>query len=91
MLDRPIVLYADDWAAFEAARGLSVDLRDCAPGPVACDEDDLTAVFASGTWSGPGSAARRAAFRTRFCPWDDGRAAERVVRRVFLGEEPPAS
>ncbi|MFC7470454.1 CDP-glycerol glycerophosphotransferase family protein [Actinomadura keratinilytica] len=90
VLDRPIVLYADDWAAFEAARGLSVDLRGCAPGPVACDEDDLTAIFASGAWSGPGSAARRAAFRARFCPWDDGRAAERVVRRVFLGEEPPA-
>ncbi|WP_256968014.1 bifunctional glycosyltransferase/CDP-glycerol:glycerophosphate glycerophosphotransferase [Streptomyces sp. CS227] len=90
VLDRPIVLYADDWAAFEAARGLSVDLRGCAPGPVACDEDDLTAIFASGAWSGPGSAARRAVFRARFCPWDDGRAAERVVRRVFLGEEPPA-
>ncbi|MFB6591248.1 bifunctional glycosyltransferase/CDP-glycerol:glycerophosphate glycerophosphotransferase [Streptomyces diastaticus] len=90
VLDRPIVLHADDWAAFEAARGLTVDLRGCPPGPVAHDEDDLTEIFASGTWAGPGSAARRAAFRARFCPWDDGRAAERVVRHVFLGEEPPA-
>ncbi|MGW4973965.1 CDP-glycerol glycerophosphotransferase family protein, partial [Streptomyces albidoflavus] len=40
-------------------------------------------------WSAS-TSPRPAAFRTRFCPWDDGRAAERVVRRVFLGEEPPA-
>ncbi len=31
-----------------------------------------------------GAAARRV--RARFCPYDDGYAAERVVRRVFLGE-----
>jgi CRISPR system Cascade subunit CasB len=30
----------------------------------------------------------RAAFRARYCPYDDGRAAERVVRRLFLGEQP---
>jgi CDP-glycerol glycerophosphotransferase len=28
----------------------------------------------------------RAAFRARFCSLDDGGAAERVVRRVWLGE-----
>jgi CRISPR system Cascade subunit CasB len=28
----------------------------------------------------------RSAFRERFCPYDDGRAAERVVRHVVLGE-----
>ncbi|MEV7996470.1 glycosyltransferase, partial [Streptomyces sp. NPDC086077] len=28
----------------------------------------------------------RAAFRARFCPRDDGRAAERVVRHVAFGE-----
>ena len=28
----------------------------------------------------------RQAFRERFCRWDDGHAAERLVRRVFLGE-----
>jgi CDP-glycerol glycerophosphotransferase len=28
----------------------------------------------------------RAEFRRRFCVFDDGHAAERVVRRVFLGE-----
>jgi CDP-glycerol glycerophosphotransferase len=32
-------------------------------------------------------AERRRAFRARFCPWEDGHAAERVVRRVWFGEE----
>jgi hypothetical protein len=32
----------------------------------------------------------RAAFRGRFCSLDDGRAAERVVRRVWLGEREAA-
>ncbi|NEE06213.1 hypothetical protein G3M58_07165, partial [Streptomyces sp. SID7499] len=29
------------------------------------------------------AAALRTAFRERFCPYDDGHAAERVVRRFF--------
>lgn len=56
------------------------------PGPVSRTEDELIALFTGGAWCGPRSAALRAAFRARFCPYDDGRAAERVVRRVFLGE-----
>ena len=35
------------------------------------------------------SARLRAAFRERFCEYDDGRAAERVVRAVMLGEPLP--
>ena len=37
------------------------------------------------------AAAARAAFRERFCSLDDGHAAERVVRRVFLGERGAAA
>ncbi|MEV6103443.1 CDP-glycerol glycerophosphotransferase family protein [Streptomyces sp. NPDC051940] len=87
-LDRPVVVYADDWAAYEAARGTYFDLRDFPPGAVAADEDELVAVFTSGEWRGPAAAQRRAAFRERFCPHDDGGAAERVVRHVLLGETP---
>ncbi|CAM5250292.1 Bifunctional glycosyltransferase family 2 protein/CDP-glycerol:glycerophosphate glycerophosphotransferase OS=Streptomyces tendae OX=1932 GN=GUR47_07520 PE=3 SV=1 [Streptomyces tendae] len=43
-------------------------------------------MFASGDWHGTRTARLRAAFRERFCPYDDGRAADRVVRRVVLGE-----
>ncbi|AEW94363.1 MULTISPECIES: bifunctional glycosyltransferase/CDP-glycerol:glycerophosphate glycerophosphotransferase [Streptomycetaceae] len=85
-LDRPIVVAACDWEAYRAARGTYLDITRHAPGPVARTEEELIAVFTSGEWCGAESARRRAAFRARFCPYDDGHAAERVVRRVFLGE-----
>ncbi|WP_328771195.1 bifunctional glycosyltransferase/CDP-glycerol:glycerophosphate glycerophosphotransferase [Streptomyces sp. NBC_00286] len=85
-LDRPIVIHANDWAAYEAARGTYFDLRKFPPGVVARSEDELIDIFATGHWRGSRSAQLRAAFRERFCPYDDGRAAERVVRRVVLGE-----
>ncbi|MFE1957026.1 CDP-glycerol glycerophosphotransferase family protein [Streptomyces sp. NPDC059479] len=86
VLDRPIVLHCDDREAFEAARGLYVDPLVFPPGVVARDEDELIDIFTSGHWRGSRSAQVRTAFRARFCPYDDGRAAERVVRHVFLGE-----
>ncbi|MFJ8074620.1 CDP-glycerol glycerophosphotransferase family protein [Streptomyces sp. NPDC096176] len=85
-LDRPIVLHTGDWDAYQAARGTYFDVRECPPGAVARTEDELIDIFATGHWRGSRSAQLRAAFRERFCPYDDGNAAERVVRRVFLGE-----
>ncbi|MFS4097625.1 CDP-glycerol glycerophosphotransferase family protein, partial [Streptomyces sp. AF1A] len=79
-LDRPIVLHTGDWEVYEAVSGAYVDLRAFPPGAVARSEDEVIDVFASGHWRGSGAARLRAAFRERFCPWDDGRAAERVVR-----------
>ncbi|WP_369366721.1 CDP-glycerol glycerophosphotransferase family protein [Streptomyces sp. CG4] len=85
-LDRPIVVHTGDWQAFRASRGTYFDLRACPPGAVARTEDELIDIFATGHWRGSRSAQLRAAFRDRFCPYDDGRAAERVVRHVVLGE-----
>ncbi|MCX5421203.1 bifunctional glycosyltransferase family 2 protein/CDP-glycerol:glycerophosphate glycerophosphotransferase [Streptomyces sp. NBC_00078] len=87
-LDRPIVVHAadDDWAAYQAARGTYFDPRAFAPGAVGRSEDELIDIFATGHWRGSRSTQLRSAFRERFCPYDDGRAAERVVRRVVLGE-----
>lgn len=88
-LDRPIVIHADDREAFEAARGTYFDLRSFAPGAIARSEDELIDIFATGHWRGSRSTQLRSAFRERFCPYDDGRAAERVVRHVVLGETGP--
>ncbi|GAA2636250.1 bifunctional glycosyltransferase/CDP-glycerol:glycerophosphate glycerophosphotransferase [Streptomyces axinellae] len=93
-LDRPIVVHAPDWDSYRDARGVYFDLLSGrpgeTPGPVTRTEDELTAVFRDGTWRGPASRALRAAFRTRFCPYDDGHAAERVVRRTLLDQPPEA-
>ncbi|MFF9187207.1 bifunctional glycosyltransferase/CDP-glycerol:glycerophosphate glycerophosphotransferase [Streptomyces rochei] len=87
-LDRPIVVYADDWEVYRETRGVYFDLMAAPPGPVARTPEELARVFRDGSWTGRESTALRAAFRERFCEFDDGRAAERVVRRVLLGEPP---
>ncbi|MGP3775927.1 bifunctional glycosyltransferase/CDP-glycerol:glycerophosphate glycerophosphotransferase [Streptomyces sp. SDT5-1] len=85
-LDRPVVVYADDWDVYRETRGVYFDLVDAPPGPVARTQDELTAAFRDGAWQGAESERLRGAFRRRFCQFDDGFAAERVVRRVLLGE-----
>ncbi|MER5632549.1 CDP-glycerol glycerophosphotransferase family protein [Streptomyces nitrosporeus] len=88
-LDRPIITYAPDWPAYRAARGTYIDLFSGrpgdTPGAVATTQDELRDLLLTGAWRSPEAAALRAAFRARFCPYDDGRAAERVVRRLFAG------
>lgn len=90
-LDRPIITYADDWEVYVKSRGVTFDLFSGEPGEtpgvLATTEDELIEAFRSGDWDSERTAALRAAFRERFVQYDDGHAAERVVRRVFLGEE----
>ncbi|MFI6808517.1 CDP-glycerol glycerophosphotransferase family protein [Streptomyces luteogriseus] len=86
-LDRPIVIHADDWETYRTTRGVYFDLMAEAPGPVARTQQELTEMLTTEAWRDEGAAKTRAVFRRRFCEYDDGRAAERVVRRVFLGQE----
>ncbi|WP_145500439.1 bifunctional glycosyltransferase family 2 protein/CDP-glycerol:glycerophosphate glycerophosphotransferase [Streptomyces sp. CFMR 7] len=90
-LDRPIVSYVDDWEVYSQARGVYFDLLSQepgqTPGATATDEDQLIEVFRSGAWRDERSTALRTAFRERFVQFDDGHAAERVVRKVFLGQD----
>ncbi|MFE5211840.1 CDP-glycerol glycerophosphotransferase family protein [Streptomyces sp. NPDC056600] len=82
-LDRPVVLWGPDRAALDAVRGLyPVQV----PGAVARDTAELARLLVTGACDGPAQAELRADFRERHCPYDDGRVAERVVRRVVLGE-----
>ncbi|MFD5908425.1 CDP-glycerol glycerophosphotransferase family protein [Streptomyces massasporeus] len=87
-LDRPIVAYADDWDVYRETRGVCFDLMELPPGRVARTPGELAAVFRDGSYADETATSLRAAFRERFCQFDDGRAAERVVRRVLLGEPP---
>jgi CDP-glycerol glycerophosphotransferase len=83
VLDRPIVVYAPDWEAYRVVRGTYFDLTAEPPGTVTRTEPELLEAFASGAIRGEDAERARAAFRTRFCSLEDGRAAERVVRRVW--------
>lgn len=90
-LDRPVVTYADDWEIYSQVRGVTFDLLSGrpgdTPGAVATTEHELVDTLRSGRWRGTEAATLRAAFRERFCRYDDGHAAERVVRHFFLGQE----
>ncbi|AVH58433.1 MULTISPECIES: bifunctional glycosyltransferase/CDP-glycerol:glycerophosphate glycerophosphotransferase [Streptomyces] len=89
-LDRPIVVYADDWEVYRETRGVYFDVMETPPGRVARTPRELARVFRKGLYRDPAARALRSHFRERFCEFDDGRAAERVVRRVLLGEPPEA-
>ncbi|MET7481049.1 bifunctional glycosyltransferase family 2 protein/CDP-glycerol:glycerophosphate glycerophosphotransferase [Streptomyces sp. NPDC005648] len=86
-LDRPIVVYAPDWDTYRSTRGVTFDLLEQPPGAVATTEEELTKVLLHSQVDDDAAQEARAAFRRRFCAFDDGHAAERVVRRVFLGQD----
>jgi CDP-glycerol glycerophosphotransferase len=90
VLDRPLVIFAPDWEIYRAVRGVTFDLAAEPPGVFARSFDELVAAFRTGAVGDEVAAKARARFRERFCSLEDGHAAERVVRRVFLGEELPA-
>jgi CDP-glycerol glycerophosphotransferase (TagB/SpsB family) len=85
-LDRPIVIFANDWDTYLRTRGANFDLIAEPPGAVARTESELIDIFTTGAYRGRAAESARAAFRAKFCEFDDGHAAERVVRRVFLNE-----
>jgi CDP-glycerol glycerophosphotransferase len=91
VLDRPIVIHAPDWEQYRAVRGTYFDLLAQPPGVVTRTEDEVIEAVRSGAAWGEEATRARAAFRARFCSLEDGHAAERVVRRVWLGEPVPAA
>jgi CDP-glycerol glycerophosphotransferase len=87
VLDRPIVIHAPDWEEYRRLRGTYFDLLAEPPGAVSSSDAELVDAFRKGAVWGREAADLRAAFREKFCSLEDGRAAERVVRRVWLGEK----
>ena len=83
---KPIVLFAYDLDEYrDGVRGFYFDLEEEAPGPLCRTSDavidalrDLDSVHVA-------HAERYVRFRERFCPFDDGAAAARVVERVMGG------
>ncbi|HET7303023.1 MAG TPA: CDP-glycerol:glycerophosphate glycerophosphotransferase [Segeticoccus sp.] len=85
-LCRPIVVYAPDWDTYREVRGVYFDLLAEPPGAVATTQEQLAHVLVEREGERPPATVRLAEFRRRFCEFDDGHAAERVARTVFLGE-----
>lgn len=83
VLNRPIVIYTPDWEEYRSLRGTYVDLMATPPGAVATTEAELAEVLVTRRAWDDESTAYRQAFRARFCSLEDGRASERVVRRLW--------
>jgi CDP-glycerol glycerophosphotransferase len=78
VLHRPIVLYLGG-----GDRG--VELTRTAPGPVVADETELIDTLREFATRGTlGTEAALARFAETYCPFDDGRAAARVVDRLLM-------
>jgi CDP-glycerol glycerophosphotransferase len=86
---RPVLFFAPDIDDFSTTRGLNLPV-DQWPGPVARDLDELIASIKklhSGTAEDPvvAYAHKYSTARDRYCPREDGAAAERVIDIVFRG------
>jgi CDP-glycerol glycerophosphotransferase len=85
-LGRPIVFYMYDLERYaEDLRGFYLDLVEL-PGPIVRDETSLIAALKELSAPSSEQRARLREFSERFNPLDDGRAADRTIGRLFLGE-----
>jgi CDP-glycerol glycerophosphotransferase len=80
---KPMAFFTPDLEEYVAGRGTYFDLREEAPGPLHVKVDEL----ATGLLDLDGLAAhhrdRYDSFRAKFAPWDDGKAAARVIDAFF--------
>lgn len=81
---RPILFFCYDLASYASnIRGFYLDVPDQLPGPVAQDNDELIAMLGALDRIESAYAERYAAFRQRFCPYCDGRSADRLIDAFF--------
>jgi CDP-glycerol glycerophosphotransferase len=80
---RPMLFFTPDLKQYMAARGTYFDLEQAAPGPLYSEVGPLAAGLRDLDKLAVRYRDRYAAFVTRFAPWDDGKAAARVVDAFF--------
>jgi CDP-glycerol glycerophosphotransferase len=80
LTDRPLVLLVPDLDRYrDVERGFYFDIEASAPGPMVTTTDEVVTALLAAWGGGDEHAGARAAFRSRFCPHDDGGASARVV------------
>jgi CDP-glycerol glycerophosphotransferase len=88
---RPMLFFTYDLDAYrDDIRGFYFDFEAEAPGPLLRTNDELVEALGDLDAVVAGHAARYRAFAAKFCEFDDGYAAARVVDRLF-GAAPKAA
>lgn len=81
---RPMLFFTYDIAAYrDNLRGFYFDFESTAPGPLLSTSDEVIEAVADADAVRAAHEDRYRAFVERFCPLDDGKAAARIVDRVF--------
>ena len=81
---RPMLFFTYDLESYrDNLRGFYFDFEETAPGPLLTESDDVIAALLDIDEVAEKSRDSYRSFVERFCPLDDGRAAARVVDRVF--------
>lgn len=76
--ERPMIFFAPDLEEYSGARGFYLDYETQVPGPILTTTGEVVDALENPEELAA-YAGRRAEFRERFCPLDDGQAARRVV------------
>ena len=81
---RPMLFFTYDLESYrDNLRGFYFDFEETAPGPLLTESDDVIAALLDIDEVAEKSRDSYRSFVEQFCPLDDGRAAARVVDRVF--------
>ncbi len=81
---RPMLFYTYDLAQYrDNLRGFYLDFEAEAPGPLLSTSDEVVAAIADIDQVSARYRAPYEAFRARYCPLDDGKAATRACDRIF--------
>ncbi len=81
---RPMIFFAYDLDTYrDDIRGFYIDYEAEVPGPIVRTTEELAEALRAVDGVPPEYAERYRAWRDRFCPLDDGRAAARLIERLF--------
>jgi CDP-glycerol glycerophosphotransferase len=80
---RPIAFYTSDYELYKFTRGSYFDLADESPGPNLNDTTEILGWLADLESTHERYHERYQAFRARYCEYEDGKAAEKIIHAVF--------
>src|SRR5699024_2926189 len=85
-LKRPILFYTYDLEKYrDTLRGFYIDMEKDVPGPLLKKTDEVIHAIQTIDQVEESYQERYDEFYQRFCHWDDGKASQKTVEKVFKG------